>query len=71
MTNRIGAKGQVVIPKRVRERRGLGPGVSVSFEEREDGVLIRPATDPPGLRGRYDRSGMADRLLVDRALEPR
>ena len=71
MTNRVGAKGQVVIPKPVRDRRGLGPGVSVAFEEREDGVLVRPAAGRQELRGRYAGSGMAERLLADRAREPR
>lgn len=71
MTHRIGAKGQVVIPKRLRERRGLGPGASVAFEERDDGVLIRAAGGSEQLRGRYRGTGMAARLLEDRADEPR
>ena len=71
MTQRIGTKGQVVIPKRIRDRLGLGPGAAVGFEEREDGVMIRARAEDPGLRGRYRSSGMAARLLEDRAIEPR
>lgn len=71
MTHRVGAKGQVVIPKPLRERRGLGPGASVAFEEREDGVLVKAAVASERLRGRYARSGMATSLLEDRASEPR
>jgi antitoxin PrlF len=71
MTHRVGAKGQVVIPKRLRERQGLGPGVSVAFEERPDGVLVRAEAASDALRGRYSDSGMAANLLEDRAAERR
>ena len=71
MTQRVGAKGQVVIPKRLRERQRLGPGMPVAFEERADGVLVRADADPEPLRGRYHRTGMADKLLEDRAAEPK
>ena len=71
MTHRIGSKGQVVIPKRLRERRGLGPGTRVEFEEREDGVLVRAAAAAEPLRGIFRNSGMAEELLRDRASEPK
>jgi antitoxin PrlF len=71
MTHRMGAKGQVVIPKPLRERQGLGPGVAVAFEERPDGVLVRAEAGPVQLRGRYRGTGMAARLLEDRSAEPR
>ena len=71
MTHRVGTKGQVVIPKPLRERQGLGPGVTVSFEERPDGVLVRPEAGPEQLRGRYRGTGLAAKLLEDRAAEPR
>jgi AbrB family looped-hinge helix DNA binding protein len=70
MTHKVGVKGQVVIPKRLRERQGLGPGVRVAFEERPDGVLVRVEAAPEPLRGRYPASGMAAKLLEDRAAEP-
>jgi AbrB family looped-hinge helix DNA binding protein len=71
MTHRVGAKGQVVIPKRLRDRQGLGTGVPVAFEERPDGVLVKAEDGPEALRGRYRGSGLAAKLLEDRALEPR
>jgi AbrB family looped-hinge helix DNA binding protein len=71
MTHRIGSKGQVVVPKYLRERWGLGAGSSVSFEERDDGVLIRPEANGTTLAGRFKRSGMAAELLRDRGREPR
>ncbi len=67
----MGAKGQVVIPKELRERAGMGPGDDVAFEPVEGGVVVRRAGEPSPLRGRFARSGMAARLLEDRRREPR
>lgn len=71
MTQKMGAKGQVVIPKELRERAGLGPGSDVSFEPVEDGIVVRRAEGRSSLRGRFKGSGMAGRLLEDRRREPR
>jgi len=41
----ISSKGQVTIPKAVREALGVGAGDRIAFEMREDGVAeVRPAT---------------------------
>jgi antitoxin PrlF len=71
MTQRMGAKGQVVIPKKLRDEARLGPGDDVSFEPVAGGVVVRRASRPRSLRGRFAASGMAGRLLEDRAREPR
>ncbi len=73
MTQRVGAKGQVVIPKPLRDELGLQPGAEVEFELDGDGVRVVPAgvTAIEGLRGRYRSSGLAAALLADRAREPR
>jgi AbrB family looped-hinge helix DNA binding protein len=71
MTQKMGAKGQVVIPKGMRDRAGLGPGADVSFEPLDDGIVVRRADHRSSLRGRFARSGMAERLLKDRRSEPR
>jgi len=71
MTQRVGAKGQVVIPKELRDQAGLGPGADVDFEAVGDGIVIRRADRPSSLRGRFAESGMASRLLEDRRNEPR
>ena len=70
MTHRVGAKGQVVIPQKLRDRTGLNPGTQVVFEDRADGVLIKPEPPTNDLRGRYRGSGMTKQLLEDRAGEP-
>ena len=71
MTQRVGAKGQVVIPKELRARTGLDPGADVDFEAVDDGIVIRKAARPSSLRGRFAKSGMTSRLLEDRRNEPR
>lgn len=71
MTQRVGAKGQVVIPKELRDQARLGPGANVDFEAVDGGVVIRRTDRPSSLRGRFAESGMAARLLEDRRGEPR
>ncbi len=73
MTQRVGAKGQVVIPKAIRDELGLEPGSAVDFERDGAAVRILPAggVATRGLRGRYAASGLAAGLLADRRHEPR
>lgn len=71
MTSRMGAKGQVVIPKVLRDRANLHPGDEVDFELREDEIVVVARRQQPSLGGLFSHSGMASRLLEDRAHEPR
>jgi AbrB family looped-hinge helix DNA binding protein len=41
MRSTVTSKGQVTVPVEARERFGLGPGTSVEFEIREEGLLLR------------------------------
>lgn len=71
MTGRVGAKGQVVIPKVLRERARLQPGDEVDFELRDEEIVLVAKRSSLPLGGRFSRTGMAARLLEDRAREPR
>jgi len=71
MTGRIGAKGQVVIPKAIRDQANLHPGDEVDFELRDEEIVLVARREPSRLGGRFAHSGMAKRLLEDRAGEPR
>lgn len=43
---KLTSKGQMVVPKSIRERLGLHPGDRLDFVVQDDGnVLIRPATE--------------------------
>ena len=48
-TKNIGPKGQVVIPKRIRNALGLNPGVDVNIEIRGEEVVI----SKPKIEGSY------------------
>ena len=39
----VGERGQVTIPKRLRDRFGIKAKSPVVFELREDGIMIKPA----------------------------
>jgi AbrB family looped-hinge helix DNA binding protein len=71
MTIRIGAKGQVVIPKAVREQAQLHPGDEVEVAFADDQIVISARRRAASLGGRFAKSGMAERLLEDRRQEPR
>ena len=68
MTHRVGPKGQVVIPKELRDELGIEPGDEVSFWLHGDHVAVRPAgrarVTAPSVRER-SRS----RLAVRRSTE--
>ncbi len=72
MTHRIGTKGQVVIPKSMRDQTGLQPGVGVDFELRGDEIVVRRHRERKSLKGLFKGGpDMAAQLLEDRAREPR
>ena len=45
--SKVGRRGTVVLPAKLRRRLGIEEGSFVVAEEREDGILIRPATVLP------------------------
>ena len=45
--SKVGKRGAVVIPARLRKRFGLREGMLVIAEAREDGILLRPAVALP------------------------
>jgi len=40
MSTTVTAKGQVTIPKRVRDLLGIGPGSEIDFERANDGRIV-------------------------------
>jgi AbrB family looped-hinge helix DNA binding protein len=50
MTHKVGIKGQVVIPKAIRDEIGISPGDEVVFEAEGADVRVRRVTDDPKAR---------------------
>lgn len=46
-TNKVGKRGAIILPAKLRHRFGIEEGSFVVAEEREDGILIRPAMVVP------------------------
>ena len=75
MATRVTTKGQVTIPKEVRDLLGITPGSMVMFEVVEDGRVVlskvgdrEPATRPPSrfaeLRGRASAGMTTEEIMA-------
>lgn len=77
MATLVTSKGQVTIPKPVRDRLGIEPGSAVEFELAADGrvVLVKADADRPtsrfaALRGRAGRGLSTDEIMALTRGEP-
>ena len=66
-TTTVSTKGQVILPKAIRQRRKWGPGTRLIVEETPDGVLLKPApffppTRPEDVAGMLAYGGPAKTL---------
>ncbi len=69
MTSRVGPKGQVVIPKVMRDRLGIVPGDEVDFTLEDRAVRVEPRQGRPNLRGQFAGLGLTATLEADRRAE--
>jgi antitoxin PrlF len=78
MTHKVGIKGQVVIPKAIRDRIGIRPGDEVAFDSDGGEVRIRRVEDVKAaqtsqikaLRGAWSGDGGGtDALVAERRRE--
>jgi AbrB family looped-hinge helix DNA binding protein len=67
----MGPKGQVVIPKDMRDSLDLRPGDEVDFELDGDAVRVEPARQQHDLRGLLSGHDLTGALELDRRSEPR
>lgn len=69
---RVSAKGQVTIPRELRDEFGIGAGTEVVFERRPDGLIVRKADNAKSrgqmvverLRGRGDVQMTTDGIMA-------
>ena len=71
MTHRVGLKGQVVIPKQLRDELGIEPGDQISFWRDGDHVALKRSDAGSPLRGRYAGVSLTDTLIDERAADRR
>lgn len=72
LTMRVTEKGQVTIPKELRDELGIGAGSQVDFERADDTIVIRKSGDGPSrgdrmaerLRGRGDIAMTTDEIMA-------
>jgi AbrB family looped-hinge helix DNA binding protein len=67
MGSRVTRKGQVTIPKRVREYLGIAPGSTVEFEVAPDGriVLVKQGAKPEPSRFERVRGTATVKMTTD------
>ncbi len=53
MKRKLGPKGQVVIPKDIRERLSLTEGAILNFEVEDNTILVKPEPSPEEFVERY------------------
>ena len=68
---RVTEKGQVTIPKELRDALGIGAGTEVEFERSDDALIVRKADRPTRgqqlagrLRGRGDVAMTTDEIMA-------
>lgn len=49
-TTRLSTKGQLILPKEIRDQHGWRPGTELEVEDRGDVVVLRAAGDVPETR---------------------
>ena len=55
MSSTVTSKGQVTIPKRVRDLLGIGPGSEIDFERAPDGRVVLVKTGKKARPSRFAR----------------
>jgi len=65
MTYRVGPKGQVVIPKAIRDRLGIVPGDEIDFSIDDDVVRLEAVKERTSLRGSLAGLGLVSMLEAD------
>jgi len=70
-TSKVTTKGQIVIPKRIREKYGIFPSTSIRWIEKKEGILMVPDAEDPiiSARGMLEGSGVLKAYLKEKEKE--
>ena len=71
LSSKVTSKGQIVIPKKIREKYGISPSTSIHWVEKEEGVLMVPDSEDPiiAARGMFKGSGILKAYLEEKKRE--
>jgi len=69
--SKVTSKGQIVIPKRIREKYGIEPATSIRWIEKKEGILMVPDTEDPiiAARGMFESSGMLQAFMREKEID--
>jgi len=70
-SSRVTSKGQIVIPKRLREKYRILPATAIRWIEKDGGILMVPESEDPikSARGMLEGSGILKAYLKEKKLE--
>ena len=70
-TSKVTTKGQIVIPKKIREKYGIQPSTSIRWIERKEGILMVPDSEDPiiAARGMLKGSGVLKAYMLEKDSE--
>ena len=70
-TSKVTTKGQIVIPKRIRDKYGIHPATSIRWVEKKEGILMIPDSEDPitAARGMLKGSGIFKVYLQEKKKE--
>jgi AbrB family looped-hinge helix DNA binding protein len=70
-SSKVTSKGQIVIPKKIREKYGIRPSSSIHWIEKEEGILMVPDSDDPiiSARGMLQGAGLLKAYLREKERE--
>jgi len=71
VSSKVTSKGQVVIPKKLREKYGIRTATAVRWIEKDQGILMVPESEDPILaaRGMLKGSGILKAFMKEKRRE--
>ena len=70
-TSKVTTKGQIVIPKRIREKYGIQAATSIRWVEKKEGILMIPNSEDSiaAARGMLSGSGILKAYMQEKKKE--
>ena len=67
-TSKVTSKGQIVIPKKIREKYGIHPSTSIRWFEQKEGILMVQDSEDPimAARGMLKGSGVLKTYMQEK-----